>query len=314
MQHPNHRNTLDMTRKLMACEFRIILGNADEYYARQVAEAAFEEISRLEKKFNCFDPTSELSYVNAWAHVREVIVSPELFEILQLAKALFEKTGGIFDVTVGAAVNLWRSAEKLRSVPDARAIRETVARTSSHFLELDPARNSVRIIRDGLLINLGAIGKGYAVRQAAQLISQYGISSGLVSSGDSTVYALGPQPDGRPWQIGIRHPQQADDRLAVVELQERALSTSGGPRQRDANVCELYDHIIDPSTCEPARTELVSASALTSDPVIADALSTAFYLGGKAFTSRYCLSHKGVEAILVEEQIPGEYKLCHVGG
>ncbi|MDH7602414.1 MAG: FAD:protein FMN transferase [Armatimonadota bacterium] len=305
---------LDIAFEAMACEFRMLIWHPDEYYARQVAELALDEISRLEKKLNCFDPASEVSYLNTWGYARDVIVSPELFEVLQLAKQVHEETGGAFDVTVGATVNLWRSAERLRSEPDLTAVKQAAEKTGSGFIKLNPANNSVRFAREGLLINLGAIGKGYAVRKAAQILSQYGISSGLISSGNSTVYTLGRRPDGRPWRVGIRHPRYTNDRLTTVELEEQALSTSGGLRQRDLNVVELYEHIIDPSTGKPARTDLVSASVLAADPAVADALSTAFYLGGKALAEKYCRSHEGVEAILVEEHEMGEYTFCHLGG
>jgi thiamine biosynthesis lipoprotein len=306
--------TIDISRRVMASEFRIILGATDEYYARQVAEAALDEVTRLEKVLNCFDPTSEISYVNGNAYEKNIAVSPDLFEILQLSLKLYRETCGAFDVTAGRIIDLWRSAEKSGFEPDAKTIREAAALVGMQHVTLDDKAGTVRFERRGLLINLGGIGKGYAVRKAASILKEYGIPFALISSGNSTIYALGTPPNEKNWRIGIRHPSKPAERIAVVELVDGALSTSGGPQQRDEFVAELYEHIIDPLTGEPAQSGLVSASVITQDPAIADALSTTFYLKGKAYATEYCKTHEGVKAILVEEIEKGTYTIQTGGG
>lgn len=310
----NGLTVLDMTRWAMACEFRILIAHPDEHYARQVAEAAFDEIYQLESAFNCFDPKSEISYLNAHAHKGYVAVSPDLFEILSFARQIYQETDGALDVTIGPLVALWKSAEQSKIRPDGKAIRDATDRVGMQHLILDPETNSVRFAKEGLQINLGSIGKGYAVGKAVEILRSFGVSSGLISAGNSTTYALGLTPDGTPWQIGIRHPESPNERVAVVELVDRSLSTSGGPRQRDEQVEEFFEHIIDPSTGEPVQTDLISASVITTDPTLADALSTAFYLRGKTFASHYCLANEGIEAILVEKYNSNRYTLSTIRG
>ncbi len=284
----------------MACEFELILNGADRAYLDQVADLALDEIARLDGALNRFDPTSEVSYLNAYASSRPVIVSPDLFEILRLAQTVSRETHGAFDVTAGPLIDLRRRAERRGDLPCADAMPALLELVGMEHVMADSSDNSVRFSREGVLIDLGAIGKGYAVRRAIEIAREYGVKSALVSAGGSTVCGLGAQPDGEPWRIGIRHPSRLDERVATVYLHYEAMSTSGGPRQRDEAVEERFEHVIDPVTGGAARTDLVSATAITQDPVLSDALSTAFYLRGKAFALDYCRAHEGVRAVLVE--------------
>jgi len=174
---------------------------------------------------------------------------------------------------------------------------------------LDERDNSVRFDREGISMNLGAIGKGCAVGRAIEVLREHGIGSALISAGRSTVYGLGAQPDGKPWRIGIRHPERFDERVAAVELVDASLSTSGGPRQRDRAVEERFEHIIDPATGMPAWADVISATVIASDPALSDALSTAFYLRGKHFALDYCRAHEGVRALLVEAEGEEEFSV-----
>jgi len=291
----------------MACEFEMILSGPDPAYLEQVADLALDEITRLDGALNCFDPASEVSYLNAYAARAPVIVEPSLFELLAVARDVSRETDGAFDITAGPLIDLWRKAERTGREPPSEAIGAALTRVGMEHVTLDESSNSIQFDREGVSINLGAVGKGYAVRRAVEIIREYGIESALVSAGKSTVYGLGTQPDGEPWRIGIRHPDRLDERVAAVEPRDEAMSTSGGPRQRDAAVEERFEHIIDPVTGRPAQTDLISATVITPDPALSDALSTAFYLRGRAFALDYCRAHEGVRALLVEAVGEGEF-------
>jgi len=293
----------------MACEFELISAGPDPAYLDEVSELAFDEITRLDRTLNCFDPASEVSYLNAYASSGPVIASPDLFELLRLARTLSRETDGAFDVTAGPLIDLWREAERTGNEPEAVATEAALARVGMRHALLDETDNSVRYDREGVSINLGAIGKGWAVRRVIEILREYGIESALVSAGRSTVYGLGTQPGGEPWRIGIRHPSRLEDRVATVDLHDEAMSTSGGPRQRDEAVEERFEHIIDPVTGRPAQSDLVSATVITQDAALSDALSTAFYLRGRAFALDYCRSHEGVRAVLVEAEGEGEFSV-----
>ena len=293
----------------MACEFELILSGQSQDHLRQVGELALDELSGLDGQLSCFDPRSELSYVNAYAAGESVMVEPGLFELLTLAAEVSRETQGAFDVTAGPLIELWREAERSGTGPSADAIDAARELVGMRHVILDERDNSVRFDREGISMNLGAIGKGCAVGRAIEVLREHGIGSALISAGRSTVYGLGAQPDGKPWRIGIRHPERFDERVAAVELVDASLSTSGGPRQRDRAVEERFEHIIDPATGMPAWADVISATVIASDPALSDALSTAFYLRGKHFALDYCRAHEGVRALLVEAEGEEEFSV-----
>jgi len=295
-----------LARFAMNCEFEATLRGSDRSCLEQVASLALDDVESLDAKLSCFSPTSELSYVNSEAHRRPVIVSPELFEILVLARQVWSETGGAFDVTAGPLIELWREAERTGAEPPTDSTDSALSRSGMRHLVLDADDNSVRFDVEGLRINLGGIGKGYAIRRAAEILLEYGVDSALLSAGGSTVYGLGVGPGDDGWRIGIRHPSDPGRRVAEPVLRDRAISTSGGPAQRDELVTERFEHIIDARTGRPASSGLASASVITTDPALADALSTSFYLLGTEFARAYCRGHGGVQAVIVEADSEAE--------
>lgn len=300
----------------MACTFEVILSGEDKAYLTDVANLALDEIERLDEQLSCYDPRSEVSYLNYEAANGPVIVEPGLFSLLRLAGQIGEDTGRAFDVTTGPLIDLWRRAEKTGTEPDMQAIRHALAKVSVSHIVMDERTNSVGFDTEGVGINLGAIGKGFAVRNAARVLREYGVQSALVSAGRSTICAIGDRAPGeRGWNIGIRHPVKLDERVATVNLRDRAMATSGGVAQRDEKVEERFEHIIDPATGMPARPSTVSVTVLADDAAAADALSTAFYLRDIELAEAYCGSHPGVEAVFVKESTTnGDFEVFKVGG
>ncbi len=290
----------------MACEFEVVLAsNGDDRQAlTEIADFALDEVERLEERFSCFRATSEVSYLNAEAAARPVIVSPDLFEILRAAKQVWSDTDGAFDVTAGPLVGLWRKAEQTGLEPDSEAIQAALRKVGMAHVLLDDATHAVQFDAEGVRINLGAIGKGYAVGRAAAILAEYGVENALVSGGGSSVQGVGPGTDGDGWKVGIRHPSKVNARVGKVTLLDMAMSTSGGPAQRDPNVREHFEHIIDPVTGAQAVSKAASVTVVATDAMLADALATAFYLRGKDLADRYCAGHAGVKAVFVPS--PGD--------
>ncbi len=273
----------------MACEFEIIFEH-DAQGLIDIANLAFEDIARLDRELSCFNPYSEVSHLNEEAAHRAVMVTPDLFEILSVARDIWSSSDGAFDVTAGGLIELWRQAELNGIAPEKQAIEDALANVGMGSVVLDEPTHEVRFDKPGLKINLGAIGKGYAVRQAVSILREYGVTSALVSGGGSTIQSIGS------WNVGIRHPSRIDERAAEIELNDEAMSTSGGPAQRDPNIEEHFEHIIDPKTGEAARSAAASVSVITSDAMVADALSTVFYLRGTGMVTAY----PGVRALFMD--------------
>lgn len=293
--------TIRLVRRAMACDFAIVVAGENKAFLTDVANEALDEIGRLDEQLSCFNPRSEVSFVNANAAKSPVRVDPGLFELLRLAADVRRDTGGAFDVTTGPLIDLWRAAEESGEEPSVKAMEEALSKIGMERIVLDDSANSVAFAVEGVRINLGAIGKGYAVDRAASVLADYGIESALVSGGASSIRAIGIPPDGEAWNIGIRHPSKIDERVTTVQLADRAMATSGGVRQRDECVKERFEHIIDPVTGRPAEPSAVSVTVLAPKAALADALSTAFYLRGRDMAESYCRRHSDISAIIVEQ-------------
>ena len=274
----------------MGCELELVLCGEDRNHLVAAAEEAFEEVHRLEEQLSVFRPDSEISYINALAPKGWVRVEPRLYELLETAARLSVETEGAFDITAGRLIDLWDSAG---SVP------AEISGTTGEIV-FDPDDNAVRFSNPDMKLNLGAIGKGYAARQIAELLTDRGIENALISAGSSTVYALGSLPDEDAWRIGIRNPVNQSERITSVLLKNQALSTSGSHGRFVEIDGRRYSHLIDPRTGRPAEG-LLLASVITADPIEGEALSTAFFILGLEKAQEYCEAHPDVAAIIVRE-------------
>jgi thiamine biosynthesis lipoprotein len=302
-----------MKRQAMNCEFELLLSGHDRQYLLDAGEEAFEELARLEGQLSVFIPTSEISDINAHASDGPVRVDSRLFDLLAMARRVSAETEGAFDISAGPLVHRWTEGPEGFSLPTSEEIEQLLSKIGMYHVHLDEANQTIEFDRPGMALNLGAIGKGYAVGEMASLLRDRGIEAGLVSGGSSTVYAIGHQPDADAWTVGVINPAERTERLTTVRLRDQALSTSGG-HERFVEVDGVrYSHVIDPRTGCPAD-DLLIASAVTSDAVESDALSTAFLVLGIEGTREYCDSHADVSALLVPRPAPGsEIEIIRIG-
>jgi thiamine biosynthesis lipoprotein len=271
--------------------------------AVDLACRALDLIDTLEAQLTVYRDDSEVSRLNATAHLGPVEVEEGLFQLVQCAMTLSQETSGAYDVTCGALSEAWGFVKGPRRVPDPATLRDARARTGWQHLTLDPERRTVAFDREGIQINLGSIGKGYAIDRAVELLrAHWWPFSGLVHGGRSSLFALGSPPGnfGGRWEVALRNPFQPDSPLGVFRLRNRALGTSGTSFQQFVVDGNVYGHILDPRTGQPA---LGPASVTVVAPVaaVADALSTAFYLLGAGAVAAYVAEHPDVGAVIVEE-------------
>ena len=171
--------------------------------------------------------------------------------------------------------------------------------TGWRHLRLDSGQRTVAFDRGGVRINLGSIGKGYAIDRAVDVIrSHWWPTSGLVHGGRSSLFALGSPPGqlGGRWEIALRNPFQPESPLGLIRLRNRALGTSGSSFQQFVIEGQVYGHIIDPRSGQPARGP-ASVTVLAPTAAQADALSTAFYLLGHEAASAYIARHPEIGAV-----------------
>jgi thiamine biosynthesis lipoprotein len=283
----------------MATTFEIILPFGTPS-AVEAASDALDEIDRLEAQLTVFRDSSEVSQLNRAAFARWVPVEARLFGLLALAQRLSEETEGAFDVSVGALIKAWGFYRRRGQVPTEEERAAVLPRTGMKNVLLDPERKSVRYAVSGLEINLGSIGKGYALDRATQrLRGRWGVASGLVHGGHSSVLAIGSEHPGRlGWPVGVSHPWESGRRLAVVWLRDRALATSAATFQHLEYNGRKLGHILDSRTGWPAEG-LASATILAPTAAEADALSTACYIQGVEWARGYCANRPEIAAVLL---------------
>lgn len=268
-----------------------------------LANRVLDRIDELESQLTIYRDDSAVSRLNASAHRAPVEVEPGLFGLLQRAVSIGVATGGAYDVTAGALSEAWGFFKGPRRVPDPATLADARARTGQDHLILDPARRTVAFDRPGVVINLGSIGKGYAIDRAVEVVAAYWWpTSALVHGGRSSLYALGSPPGrfGGRWEIAVRNPFQPDAPLGILRLRNRGMGTSGTDFQRFEANDRVYGHILDPRTGEPALGP-ASVTVLAPTAAEADALSTAFYLLGPEAAAAYVAAHPEVGALFIEE-------------
>lgn len=292
-----------VTRRAMACDFSVYLPpTLREPLA--VGEAALAEIDEMEDLLTVYGATSMMSFVNENAADRPVRTDGRLFSLLQRSAELTHRTDGAFDVTAGALIKAWGFFKGPRRLPSDDEIRAALATTGMQHVELAAAGQTVRYRVHGLEINLGSIGKGYAIDRAIRLLKEErGIAAALMTGGRSSVYGLGsPSGDGRGWLVGIEDPFAPERRIATVRLRNRALGTSGTANQYFEAGGRRYGHVLDPRTGRPADNDLASASVLAADAATADALATALFVMGLDKAADFCHNHPDIAALLVVKE------------
>jgi thiamine biosynthesis lipoprotein len=292
---------LRFARRAMATQFEVLLPFGSPN-AQALAEAALDEIDQLEDQLTVFREHSEVSRLNRMAFDRPVTVEESLFRLLELSARLTRETNGAFDISSGALIKCWGFFRRQGRVPSIEERAAVAERVGMHHVVLDAQRQNVHYLRQGLEINLGSIGKGYALDRVAQMLrDDAGITSALLHGGHSSVYAIGSMPgDDRGWQVGIRHPWQPERRLAVLRLRDRAVGTSAATFQHLEYNGKKLGHILDPRTGWPAEG-LASATAVAPSAAEADALATAFFILGVEQARAYCAAHPGIGALLLPE-------------
>jgi thiamine biosynthesis lipoprotein len=312
-QAPRREQHVSIARRAMACEFSVVLG-AGCRRAVDAGCAALDEIDRVEAKLSAYRDDSDISCLNRQAFEREAAVDEEVLSLFTLAASITSATGGAFDITAGALTKVWGFFAGPRRVPAIPELEAARAASGIRHVHFDAARRTVRYLRPGLEINLGAIGKGWAIDRATDLLrTRFSVSSALFEGGRSSVRALGcPPGEPRGWKVAIGDPFRPGRVLGALRLRDRALGTSGSAHQFFTQDGRSYGHVLDPRTGWPAD-ELASASAIAPTAAEADALSTAFFVLGVAGTRRYCRKHPGMGAVLVTKPGPNPAQVTVVG-
>jgi len=295
---------LRVGRRAMACQFEISLNVGQYPQGLEVAMEVLDLVDRLEAQLSYFRPESQSSRVNREAAFRPVTVEREVMELLVQAVELSRQTGGAYDITSAPLWETWGFARRAGAIPTAPQLAEALELVGYEQLELDREQSTVRLGRPGMRLSLGSLGKGYTLDRCAQVLLDAGIGHFLIHAGASSVIARGHRgvefaaagPQGPGWTVGLPSPLHPERRRGLLRLCDRALGTSGAQAQSFWHQGKRYGHLLDPRTGWPADGVL-SATAVAPTAMLADALSTAFYVLGAEATLAYCQAHADCGAV-----------------
>ena len=294
---PEGGETLRLETRAMACEFSIIM-NPGEYSRMWVASDALELVHQLEQQMTVYREDSELPQLNREAANGAVGVEAGLFGLLMKCRELADASDGAFDPTSGPLIALWRRCREAGRVPTQEEIDECRLVVGMGHVALDEGASTVAIDRGGVELNLGGIGKGYALDRCIEQLTTHGFAGFVMHGGRSSVMARGDHNGQGGWPVGIGNPLFTDKRLGTVLLRDQALSTSGSNIQYFRHEGRRYGHILDPRTGWPVDGTL-SVTVLAPTAAVADALSTAFFVGGVEIARQCCDNLPHVGAVLI---------------
>jgi thiamine biosynthesis lipoprotein len=269
---------------------------------RGAGEEALAEVDRVEAHLSIFKPSSEIARVNANAAHGAVRVTPSVFRLLEHARQLHRESGGAFDITIAPLVKCWGFMNGTGSWPDPVEVARVREKVGMQHVILDEENLTVRFDTDGVMVDLGAIGKGYAIDRAVEALREAGITSALLHAGTSTVYAIGKPPGEDAWKVAIESPPGADARtelLATVPLQDEALSVSAVWGKYFEYEGKTFGHVLDPRAGRPVSNAVLAAVVLPS-ATETDALSTALLVVGMEGRNSISTSRLGMRILVID--------------
>ena len=276
----------------MGVDARIVVYAPDKASAEKACTAAFARIADLDAMMSDYRKDSELMRLCDKAGGPPVKVSPELFKVFKRAREVSQRSGGVFDITVGPLVQLWRRARKTSVLPTTAEIDAARKLVGWRKVHLDEPTQSVRLMEKGMKLDLGGIAKGYADDEAQIVLKKNGISRALVEMGGDIVVS-GPPPDSRGWTIRVPN---AGSNHGPVDMQfaNRAISTSGDTEQFVIIGGKRYSHVVDPRTGW-ALTSRVQATIVAPDGLTSDPLSKVMTFLGTRQRARFLKAYPGTQ-------------------
>ena len=275
---------IDKTSMLMGSEVEIkipVAGDGDRARIESAIGEAFKEIKALEDLLSVFKTDSVTSRIDRLKAGEKLNLDVEIFTLIKKSVEYSDKTRGAFDITIKPLADLWNASGEEKKLPAENDIRDALEKVGARKILLDEADMTISLEKEGMGIDLGGIGQGYATDKATQILKGRGIKSAIVnSSGD--IYCLGTRSGKKLWKIGIQHPRRRDEIIFEIFLKDKAISTSGDYEKYFVLNGKRYSHIIDARTGYPVGDDVVSASAVAVDSTTADAFATALCILGES--------------------------------
>jgi thiamine biosynthesis lipoprotein len=263
---------------IMGTNIHVEVWAEDPILGEKAMQTVFAEMQRINQLMSPYIKTSELSKINQLAALQPVVISTEMFDLIQLSVGLSAETQGAFDITFASVGFLYNYQQKIK--PEQQALDKAVAAINYKHIQLTKKDSSIEFAHPDVKIDLGGIAKGHVVDTSIELLRALGIEHALVTAGGDTKL-LGDRR-GRPWHVGIRDPRDKSRQAVVLPLVNTAISTSGDYERYFEQDGQRYHHILSPKTGKSVY-QVQSVSIVGKRSTLNDGLSTAvFVLGVKA--------------------------------
>ncbi len=294
----------------MGTVFEVTIYTADKYIAEKTFNDVFQELNRLDYLMSNYKKESVLSQLNKNASSGSADCNKELANVIEQSLQYSKITDGAFDITIGPLMKKWGFFKKQGRIPGKEELESVLESVSYKNIIIEEkaikslAKNPVTVKtvyfkNAGTEIDLGGIGKGYAVDMAARVLKQNGINSALINFAGN-IYAFGTPPEKDSWVIGLQHPRESEGLLGSFEIKNKAVSTSGDYEKFFTIEGKRYSHIIDPRTGYPVEG-IVSVTIVTGNAARADALSTGVFVLGLEKGMDLIEQLQDVEGIIIYE-------------
>lgn len=291
-----HRKTI----KLMGSRFDISVIEKDKPTADRYINQAINEISRIEKLISSWDKNSQTYKINSSAGIKAEKVDKELFNLIQRCLLISKITDGAFDISYASMDKIWMFDGSMTKMPSDKEIKSSISKVSYKNIILNKKNNTVFLKEKGMKIGFGAIGKGYAADKAKSLLIHSGSKAGIINaSGDLNVW--GKQVNGDKWTIAIINPMNKKHAFAKLDLDNKAIVTSGNYEKFVSFNGIKYSHIINPKTGYPS-TGILSVSILAPKAELADALATSIFVMGKDIGLNMINQLKNIDCIIIDDK------------
>ncbi len=254
--------------------------------AGEAIDAVFHRIDEIEQMASPSLETSDVSKINLAAGKEYVKVHSEIIKMIKTAVTYSALSDGAFDITVGPLIKLWGIGTADEKIPSESEIKEVLPLVGYENISINEADSSVKLLKEGMSVDMGGIAKGYAADESVRILKDYGVKSAIINLGGSSIYTLGQKPDGSLWSVAVKHPRDDKNSYAfIINMPEQALSTSGDYERFFIKDGKRYHHILNPFNGYPAEAGVMSDTIVISSDIpdsnmLADILTKITFVSG----------------------------------
>jgi thiamine biosynthesis lipoprotein len=278
---------LEKSADAMGSTYSIALYGYDRVRMEAAADAAFDEVRRLDDLLSNYKPESEWSEINRRAAEKPMKLSPEMFRLLSACVDYSRESEGAFDISVGPLMKVWGFYKGSGHLPHRPEVLAALTKVGYRHIHLDQGAQTIWFDRPGVELDPGGIGKGYAVDRMVDVLRQNGVQIALVAGSGSSIYGMGAPPaEPKGWRVDIRDPRDPNKSSTEVFLKDMSMSTSGSYEKFFRAEGRTYAHIMDPRTGYPAQGS-VSVSVIAPRTIDSEAWAKPYFVNGRQWAARH---------------------------